>query len=65
MNKSVLAISILITVATTGCAMHGGPGIMQADPNDPAGSASIGTGSVTSNSMIAPEAKSAGIGLSP
>jgi hypothetical protein len=42
-----------------------GPGIMQTDPADPAGSASIGTGSVTSNSMISPEAWSAGIGLGP
>jgi hypothetical protein len=66
MSKTLLVISILITVVTTGCGGgFSGPGIMQTDPNDPAGSASIGTGSVTSNSTIPEEAKAAGIGLGP
>jgi len=64
-KKSVFAISLLITLVTAGCAGPGGPGIMQTDPADPAGSASIGTGSVTSNSSIPPEARAAGIGLGP
>jgi hypothetical protein len=38
---------------------------MQAAPGDPAGSANIGTGSVTTNAMIPQEAWSAGIGLGP
>lgn len=65
MRKTVFAISILITLATTGCAGLTGPGIMREDPNDPAGSASIGTGSVTSNSTIPGEAWAAGMGLAP
>jgi hypothetical protein len=65
MSKTLLVISILMTVVTTGCGGFSGPGIMQTDPNDPAGSASIGTGSVTSNSTIPEEARAAGIGLAP
>ena len=65
MKKTVFALSILVTLATSGCANWTGPGIMREDPNDPAGSASIGTGSVTSNSTIPEEAKAAGIGLGP
>jgi hypothetical protein len=65
MNKTLLAISFFITLATTGCGGLSGAGIMREDPNDPAGSASIGTGSVTSNSTIPPEAWAAGIGLGP
>ena len=51
----------------TGCSQWttGGTPIMQTDPADPAGSASIGTGSVTSGGVVPPEAKAAGIGLSP
>jgi hypothetical protein len=64
-KKTVLATCVLLTLASAGCSGLTGPGIMQTDPADPAGSASIGTGSVTSNSMIAPEAWSAGIGLGP
>ena len=64
-KKSVFALALLASLATTACSGLTGPGIMQTDPADPAGSASIGTGSVTSNSMIAPEAWSAGIGLGP
>ena len=64
-KKNVLAISVLIALATAGCAGAGGPGIMKTDPADPAGSASIGTGSVTSNSSIPDEARAAGIGLGP
>jgi hypothetical protein len=65
MTKAVFTICILLAAVTSGCAGGGGPGIMQADPADPAGSASTGTGSVTSNSMIPQEAKAAGIGLGP
>jgi len=65
MTKTLFALSILMTLATSGCASWSGPGIMREDPNDPAGSASIGTGSVTSNSSIPGEAWAAGIGLSP
>ena len=65
MKSLTLAFSILVTLAITGCTSSGGPGIAQADPNDPAGSASIGTGSVTSGSTVPPEAKAAGIGIGP
>jgi hypothetical protein len=65
MKKSISAVALLISLATSACSGLNGPGIMQTDPADPAGSASIGTGSVTSNSMIPPEAWSAGIGLGP
>ena len=63
MNKLALALSIFVIVATGGCAL--GPGVTGIDPNDPAGSASVGTGSVTSNSVISEEAKAAGMGVSP
>ena len=62
--KTAITLSLLVAVIA-GCAGMSGPGIMRADPNDPAGSASIGTGSVTSNSTIPDEAKAAGIGLGP
>lgn len=52
-------------VVLAGCAQLSGPGIMQAAPGDPVGSANTGTGSVTVNSMIPPEAKAAGMGISP
>ena len=65
MNKTLLVFSILMTLGTSGCGSLTGPGIMQTDPNDPVGSASIGTGSVTSNSTIPAEAWAAGIGLGP
>ena len=65
MKKTIFAISVLLTFVTAGCAGLGGAGIMQADPKDPAGSASIGTGSVTSGGEVPYEAKAAGIGLGP
>ena len=65
MKRVALTFSILATLAITGCTSISGPGIAQADPNDPAGSASIGTGSVTSGSVVPPEAKAAGIGIGP
>jgi hypothetical protein len=65
MKKTLFAVSLLMTLASSGCASWTGPGIMREDPNDPAGSASIGTGSVTSNSTIPEEARAAGMGLSP
>ena len=64
-KTTVFVISLLVTLTTTGCAGLSGPGINQTDPQDPAGSASIGTGSVTSNSTIPYEAKAAGMGLAP
>ena len=66
--KTLIRTTILvIAVFASGCGNVGsGSGaIMQADPIDPAGSASIGTGSVTSGSTIPAEAKAAGIGLGP
>jgi hypothetical protein len=39
--------------------------IMRSVQGDPAGSANIGTGSVTVNSSIPNEAKAAGIGIGP
>ena len=65
MKKTVFAISLFLTLTATGCAGLSGPGINQTDPTDPAGSASIGTGSVTSNSTVPYEAKAAGLGLGP
>ena len=65
MKNTLLALSILVAVVASGCTGWSGTGIMQTDPNDPVGSASIGTGSVTSNSLISEEAKAAGIGLGP
>ncbi len=67
---STLSFSIAIAAVVAivaGCSdMRGaGPGIMQAAPNDAAGSANIGTGSVTTGSAVPIEAKAAGIGLSP
>ena len=62
--KTAITLTFLV-LALAGCADLRGPGIMREDPNDPAGSASIGTGSVTSNSTIPDEAKAAGMGLAP
>jgi hypothetical protein len=39
--------------------------IMRSVQGDPAGSANIGTGSVTVNSAVPDEAKAAGIGIGP
>jgi hypothetical protein len=64
----ILAKSIVFafTLLTAGCAAMGGAQpIMREAPGDPAGSANNGTGSVTTNAMIPPEAWSAGIGLGP
>jgi hypothetical protein len=65
MTSAIAGLALI--VLASGCAGMGkGEGaIMQEAMGDPAGSASIGTGSVTVNSMIAPEAWSAGIGLAP
>ena len=62
-----IATGVALTLLTPACAdvRNQQGAIMQTVPGDPAGSASIGTGSVTTNSMIAPEAWSAGIGLGP
>jgi hypothetical protein len=66
-KRVMIAVSALFAVATAGCsAMQGGAApIMQTAPGDPIGSANIGTGSVTVNSMIPPEAKAAGMGTGP
>jgi hypothetical protein len=65
-TASRLTALVLILVAS-GCAglRSGDQAIMQTAPGDPIGSANIGTGSVTVNAGIPPEAKSAGIGLAP
>jgi len=59
--------ALVLALLTFGCAgfQSGSQPIMQAAPGDPIGSANIGTGSVTVNASIPPEAKSAGIGLGP
>jgi hypothetical protein len=63
----ILALSIALAAAVAGCSdmRNARPGIMQTAPGDPVGSANIGTGSVTTGSTVPPEAKAAGIGLSP
>ena len=65
-----LTVAGAIALVLTLCACSQFPtntseGIMKAAPGDPAGSASIGTGSVTMNGGVPIEAKAAGIGLSP
>jgi hypothetical protein len=62
-----IASSLICALAAGGCnVMQGGAApIMQTAPGDPVGSANIGTGSVTVNSMIPPEAKAAGMGTGP
>ena len=59
--------AFVLVLLTCGCAgfQSGDQAIMQTVPGDPIGSANIGTGSVTVNAGIPPEAKSAGIGLAP
>ena len=66
-NKLTIVTSAALVLCLTGCAgmQSGGAPIMQTTPGDPAGSANIGTGSVTVNSMTPPEAAAAGIGLGP
>ena len=57
---------IVLVLAAPGCSQwNPNEGIMKAAPGDPAGSASIGTGSVTMLGGVPPEAKAAGIGLGP
>ena len=63
-NTVTLVVSFALIAGLSGCAAWG-PGTSQTDPNDPVGSASIGTGSVTSGSTIPREAWSSGIGLAP
>lgn len=68
MVKTVtIASTLLFAISAAGCGvMQGGAApIMQTAPGDPVGSANIGTGSVTVNSMIPPEAKAAGMGTGP
>jgi len=68
MFRIVLATAaVALVVLASGCAGMGkGEGaIMQEVMGDPAGSASIGTGSVTVNSTISSEAWTSGIGLAP
>ena len=62
-----IVVSVAVALSAVGCAgMQNRDGaIMRAAPGDPVGSANIGTGSVTTNSMIPPEAKAAGIGIGP
>jgi hypothetical protein len=65
--STMIAVSVTFALSGAGCAdMQNRSGaIMQAAPGDPVGSANIGTGSVTTNSTIPPEAKAAGIGIGP
>ncbi len=62
-----MAFSLAAALFASSCSdmRYGGSGIMHATPGDAAGSANIGTGSVTTGSAVPPEAKAAGIGLSP
>ena len=63
-KRLAIRMCVVFSLATAGCAgLDPSTGIMREDPGDPAGSASIGTGSVTTNSTISSEAKAAGIGL--
>lgn len=65
MSRTAIAFAIAFSVLSAGCGFDTSTGIMRAAPGDPVGSANTGTGSVTVNSMIPPEAKSAGIGIGP
>jgi hypothetical protein len=63
---STIVVSFTLALSGSGCAdMQNSGGIMRAAPGDPVGSANIGTGSVTTNSTVPPEAKAAGIGIGP
>ena len=64
--RTILVVSA-VALSAVGCAaMQNTDGaIMRGAAGDPAGSANIGTGSVTTNSTVPPEAKAAGIGLGP
>lgn len=66
-KRATIAMSVTLAFSAAGCAdlQNRDGGIMQATPGDPAGSANIGTGSVTINGISPPEAKAAGIGLGP
>ena len=66
-GRQTMCAVIALAIVMAGCSEleRQGGAIMQAAPGDPAGSASIGTGSVTMLGGIPPEAKSAGIGLAP
>jgi hypothetical protein len=65
-NRAKTTAQFALVASLAGCAgMQGAEPIMQAAPGDPVGSANIGTGSVTVNSMIPPEAKAAGMGTGP
>jgi hypothetical protein len=64
---STMVVVSVLAFSAAGCAdmQNRDAGIMRTAPGDPAGSANIGTGSVTTNSTIPPEAKAAGIGIGP
>jgi hypothetical protein len=64
-NTASVISSALLALCLAGCAGMRGEPIMQTAPGDPVGSANIGTGSVSTNSTIPPEAKAAGMGLGP
>jgi hypothetical protein len=65
MFRTAIACALAIAAVSAGCGFDTNTGIMRAAPGDPVGSANTGTGSVTVNSTIPPEAKSAGIGIGP
>jgi hypothetical protein len=63
-----IAFSLTLALSAAGCSgMQSGDSgtIMRSAQGDPAGSANIGTGSVTVNSAVPQEAKAAGIGIGP
>ncbi|MES2564945.1 MAG: hypothetical protein V4637_19805 [Pseudomonadota bacterium] len=66
-TKLTWSASFALALFAAGCSQtpRGGETIMQTVSGDPAGSANIGTGSVTTGSTIPNEAKAAGIGLGP
>ena len=64
---STMAVSLTLALSGSGCAdmQNSAAAIMRAALGDAVGSANIGTGSVTINSTVPPEAKAAGIGIGP
>ncbi|MGZ5094794.1 MAG: hypothetical protein ACXWCY_26550 [Burkholderiales bacterium] len=69
MTKTLtIAFSVTLALSAVGCSgmqSRDNGTIMRSVQGDPAGSANIGTGSVTVNSTVPDEAKAAGIGIGP
>jgi hypothetical protein len=66
-KTQTVAVILLLALSAAGCGsmQTSAEAINQTAPGDPAGSANIGTGSVTVGATIPYEAKAAGMGLSP